>query len=390
MGIDLVSACIFCAGFLLSGGLTPRPGLSTDIGLSYATLSRLYDPQLDQQRFDVSDVTPKFLLVGLGKARLPSGGLGAGTPLFEWRVMVAFAPSHDEQIREASPSFPKIETDGTGRYENFALLGRIPVGARDSVELGINRRSQKATDVLNIGGQEQEISEQRSLTAERADGAVGWRHFWRGFEASASVRYAKLTGYNATAGAFMNSSGGIFGGTVGGRYRSGGWTALLDAEYLNGSIDVHEESFPAFEPRDAQRDSTLESLRVGVGYSWPRSDLFVTATFDREKLPFVALAVLGAETVAFDDGYSPDSTNKEFFGDLTFRYAFSPAIRARIGLRLATGNETVVLSDALGDRPARTEEVDRGGRWGGGISTSLGYPELTLFVGADFAIGTSR
>jgi hypothetical protein len=188
----------------------------------------------------------------------------------------------------------------------------------------------------------------------------------------------------------MNSSGGIFGGAVGGRYRCGGWTALLDAEYLNGSIDVHEESFPAFAPRDSQKDATLESLRVGVGYSWPRTDLFVTATFDREKLPFVALAVLGTETVAFDGGYSPDSTNKEFFGDLTFRYAFSPAIRARIGLRLATGNETVQLSDALGSRPPLTEQVDRGGRWGGGIATSLGYPELTLFVGADFAIGAPR
>jgi hypothetical protein len=390
MGIDLVSACVFCAGFLLSGGLTPRAGLSTDVGLSYATLSRIYDPKIAGERIDASDVTPKFLLIGMGNARLPAGGLGAGTPAFEWRAMVAFAPSHDEQIRQASPDLPKIETDGTGRYENFALLGRIPVGGRDSLELGINRRSQKATDVLNIGGQEQEISEQRNLTAERADGAVGWRHFWRGVEASASVRYAKVTGYNATAGAFMNSSGGIFGGAVGGRYRSGGWTALLDAEYLNGSIDVHEESFPAFAPRDATKDATLESLRLGVGYSWPRTDLFVTATFDREKLPFVALAVLGTETVAFDGGYSPDSTNKEFFGDLTFRYAFSPAIRARIGLRLATGNETVRLSDALGSRPPVTEEVDRGGRWGGGISTSLGYPELTLFVGADFAIGAPR
>ena len=38
--MDLVSACIFCAGFLLGGEPAPRPGLSTEIGLSYATLSR--------------------------------------------------------------------------------------------------------------------------------------------------------------------------------------------------------------------------------------------------------------------------------------------------------------------------------------------------------------
>jgi hypothetical protein len=390
MGIDLVNACIFCAGFLLSGGLTPRDGLSTEIGLSYATLSRELEAQSDEERVDVADVTPKFLLIGLGNARSAAPGLGAGTPAFEWRVRIAFAPSHDEQIREASPAFPQIETDGTGRYENFSLLGRFPMGARDSLEVGLSRRAQKATDVLNIGGEEQEVSEQRNLTAERADGGVGWRHRWKCLEVAANLRYVKVTGYNATAGAFINASGGIFGGGLEARYRNGGWTALVDAEWMSGSIDVHEESFPVFESRDSSEDATLDAIRAGVGYSWPRTDLFFTGTFGRERLPFVALAVLGTETVAFDGGYHPDSNNKEFFGDLTVRYAFTPAIGARVGLRLATGSETVDLTDALGGRPPRIEDVERGGRFGGGISRSLGFPELTLFVGADFAIGTPR
>ena len=33
MGIDLVSACIFCAGLLLGMDMTPRNGLSGQIGL---------------------------------------------------------------------------------------------------------------------------------------------------------------------------------------------------------------------------------------------------------------------------------------------------------------------------------------------------------------------
>ena len=33
----------------------------------------------------------------------------------------------------------------------------------------------------------------------------------------------------------------------------------------------------------------------------------LTATYDRQHLPFVALAVLGTETVAFDSGWDPDS-----------------------------------------------------------------------------------
>ncbi|MGH9367737.1 MAG: hypothetical protein ACRD3M_08710 [Thermoanaerobaculia bacterium] len=389
MGIDLVSACVFCAGFLLGADLPPRGGLSTEIGLAYATLAREI-PASGEENFDVSDVTPKFVLIGLGNARPAREGLGAGTPAFEWRVRVAFGPSHDEQIRNASATLEGVETDGTGRYENFALLGRFPIGGRGSLELGLDRRRENATEILNIGGEQQQVSEQRNLTAERADGAIGWRHRWKGFEAGGSARYVKVTGYNATAGAFHNSSGGFFGGSLEGRWRSGGWTVVLQAERLSGSIDVHEESLPDFRARDTSEQATLEAYRLGVGYCWPRTDLHVTATYDRQHLPFVALAVLGTETVAFDGGYHPDSNNRQFLGDLTVRYAFTPAIRARIGLRLGAGEETVDLTDALGDRPASTLEVERGGRFGGGLSRTLGFPELTFFLGADFAIGGGR
>ncbi len=389
MGIDLVSACVFCAGFLLGGELPPRDGLSTEIGLSYATLAREI-PASGEDPYDVSDVTPKFVLIGLGNARPAPAGLGAGTPAFEWRLRVAFGPSHDEQIRNPSAAQEGVETDGTGRYENFALLGRFPIGGRGSLEAALNRRRQNATDVLNIGGEEQTVSEQRNLTAERGDGALGWRQRWKDFEAAVSARYAKVTGYNATAGAFHNSSGGIFGASLEGRWRKGCWTVLASAERLSGSIDVHEESFPDFAPRDTQGDATLEAYRLAVGYSWPRTELFLTATYDRERLPFVSLAVLGIETVAFDGGYHPDSQVEEIFGDLTVRYAFTPAIRARLGLRLAGGQERVHLTDATGSRPPQTLEVDRGGRFGGGLSRTLGFPELTFFLGADFAIGGGR
>jgi hypothetical protein len=389
MGIDLVSACVFCAGFLLGGDLPPRDGLSPEIGLSYATLAREI-PAVGDESYDVSDVTPKFVLIGLGNAHAPPAGLGAGTPAFEWRLRVAFGPSHDEQIRPASAAQPVIETDGTGRYENFALLGRFPIGSRGSLEAALDRRRQNATDILNVGGEEQTVSEQRNLTAERADGALGWRQRWKDFEAGISARYAKVTGYNATAGAFHNSSGGIFGGSLEGRWRRGCWTFFLSGEYLSGSIDVHEESFPDFAPRDTEGTATLQAYRFSVAYSWPRTDIAATVTYDKERLPFVSLAVLGAETVAFDAGYHPDSRVEELFGDLTVRYAFTPAIRARLGLRLAGGSETVDLTDAVGSRPPRTLEVDRGGRFGGGLSRTLGFPELTFFLGADFAIGGAK
>src|ERR1700757_1915172 len=95
MGGDLVSACVFCAGLLLGIDLPPPPGYAVEVGFSYATSARRYitGPGSD----DTSDVTPKFVLVGLGWSRPAAAGLGAGTPEAEWRLRVALAPSHDEQ-----------------------------------------------------------------------------------------------------------------------------------------------------------------------------------------------------------------------------------------------------------------------------------------------------
>ncbi len=59
----------------------------------------------------------------------------------------------------------------------------------------------------------------------------------------------------------------------------------------------------------------------------------VTATYDREHLPFVSLAVLGTETVAFDTGFDPDSLDKEYFYELNMRYNLNPAIRIEVALR---------------------------------------------------------
>ena len=71
MGSDLVSACIFCAGLLLGHDLAPRTGFSAETAFSYATLARRYD--VTENRIDGSDVTPKFLLIGLGEAWAANG-----------------------------------------------------------------------------------------------------------------------------------------------------------------------------------------------------------------------------------------------------------------------------------------------------------------------------
>jgi hypothetical protein len=388
MGVDLVSACIFCAAMLFATDLPPRDGLAAQIGFSYATLARRYE--VSAERADGSDVTPKFILIGMGNARQAPDELGAGTPEMEWRARIAFAPSHDEQIRKATDELELVTATGTGRYENFALLGRIPVTAKGSAELGLVRRSENATDLLNIGGEAHALSEARTLSAGRIDAAAGWRQRWRNFEAAAAFRWTKATGYNATELSFQNASGVLLGGDAEARWRSGPWTVALEGEIMGGSLDVHRESYPAFEDRDSSIGSTLEAARLGVGYSWPKTSLFLWTSYDRQKLPFVSLAVLGTETVAFDDGYDPSSDVKQVYWDLAFGWKVSPAVRVRATVRLGWGDETVVLTDFTGERPPITLDVLRRGIFGGGIGTAIGAPEVSFFLGADFSIGAPR
>ncbi len=385
MGPDLVSACIFCAGWLLGMNLAPRDGLGGEMGFSYATMARRYD--VTSVRVDSSDVTPKFVLVGMGNAWPAPAGLGAGTPASEWRAKVAFGTSHDQQERKALDDLERIIASGTGRYENFAVLGRLKVGERDSVELAIDRRAESATDLVNAGGENGAVSTSRELSAGRADVALGWRHRWAGLEVAAGFQGARPTGYNQTAGSFQNSSGVLFGGNVEARWARDGWTVLLHGEGVWGNVDVERESAPDFAQRNASLPASFEAVRLGVGHAWPRTDLFLTTTYDRQHLPFVSIAVLGTESVAFDRGYDPDSVNEEIYFDLAFRYAISPAVRLRIALLFGWGNETVTMLDSAGVLPPLSFDVHRRGVFGGGLSSSLGAPETALFIGADFSIG---
>ena len=385
MGTDLVSACVFCAGMLLGVDLAPRAGLGGEIGFSYATLARRYDARPD--RVDSSDTTPKFVVVGLGFARQAPGSLGAGTPDLEWRVRGAFAAPHDEQERKPLPDLERVAATGNGRYENYALTARVPFGDRDSIEVGLERRYHQASQLVNIGEENHVFSEQRTFSAERIDVAAGWRHRWRGLEVEAAGRWVKPGGFYATANVFHNITGGFFGGEAEVRARRGGWTVSLRGERMAGSLDVHRESTPAFADRDTRESASLEALRLGVGYAWTRTQLLLSGAYDRQRLPFVSLAVLGTETVAFDSGFDPDSRAHETFWQLEARHAFTPAISALVGVRLGWGNETVTLTDSAGVSPTRVLDVRRRGVFGAGLSGSLGSPEPTLYLGANFAIG---
>ena len=111
----------------------------------------------------------------------------------------ALAPSHNDQ-RELPEGGPGLTTAyGTGRFENFAVLYRQPIGPADSIEVGWVRHKNDSTDGVNLGGSNYTLSEQRLLGSERDDFGLGWRHRFQGLELALSGRYTTIDASNATA-----------------------------------------------------------------------------------------------------------------------------------------------------------------------------------------------
>jgi hypothetical protein len=386
MGIELVNACVFCAAMLFGTDLPVAPGLGAEMGFSYSTFSRKYTAP--GAREDVSDVTPKFVVIGLGNSRAPSADLGAGTPMSQWQVLFTVAPSHDESARRPNDAYGQVTSTGTGRYENFAGIGRIPLGERDSVELAFERRSDEATDTINVGGSDHNITQERTIGAERVDFGGGWRHRWPNLEVSAAFRYAKISGSVAEQGSTNNGSGGLFGGELEGRWRRGRWTFVLHGAYFGGSLNVFQQSLPNYVVTELKAGSSLSAIRGTIGYSWPRTDLFLTTTYDRQDLPTAPLAVLGTESLLYDQGYRPESSAHDLFFDLLWRYRFASRLRMRVGLRLAWGSETNTLIDTNGGPSRVLSDIERGGDFGGGLSNFLRSPQLAFLVGAELFLGS--
>jgi hypothetical protein len=354
------------------------------VAVSYATLSRRFDGT--QGAFDVSDVTPKFVLVGAGDATPAAPGLGTGTPASEWRVRFAVGPSHDEQRFLFTDQTPVLTT-GTGRYLDFDAIGRFAVGASDSIEVGVERREHAITDFSNFTFEKPHVLFlQRDLNASRLDAAAGWRHRWRNLEAAASVRWVEPHGRTENDDTLYRSHGSLFGGAAEVRWRWGRWTVGVAGDIASGSLDVDERSSPAGVDRTVRGPARLASVRPSLAFSWNRSELFGSVGFERQRLPFVALAVLAEESGALQSGRHFDSDVDEVFWDVRFRHAFTPSLSAHVAVRLGYGQETVTLTDASGT-VVETLHLRRRGIFGGGLSGQLGSPELTFIVGAHFALG---
>jgi hypothetical protein len=295
-------------------------------------------------------------------------------------------PSHDTQERRVEEEIP-IDTVGAGRYLNFKVLGRYPLGPAGSIELGVERRDHAITDLSELVlDPERKFLFERSLTARRLDAAAGWRHRWRGLEAAATVRFVQPSGRSENEDTLYQSHGSLWGAAAEARWRAGPWTVALAAERVSGTLEVDERSTPAGVDRVVPGSAVLASLRPSVAFRWSCTELFGAVGFERQNLPFVALGVLSAEAAALQAGRHLDSALDEVFWDLRVRQTFTPQLSASLGVRLGYGLETVTISDAGGTVVDRLD-LRRRGIFGGGLSGQLGSPEFTVFLGANFALG---
>jgi len=386
MGVDLVGACIFCASILLSPGFAPDRGITAELVGSYSTVQRKTD--LLGGASDLANVTPKFVLAGIRGARPAEEDLGAGTPAREWRIRLALGPSHDEQAQKPEPPGGVTSSQGTGRYENAAVLYRLPVGRRDSLEAAYTHRGERSTDGVDLGQATYVLSEQRLLTVERDDWAIGWRHRWRGLEVALAWRYSFTAAQNFTALSSSDYDGRLAGGTADVRYRSGRWTLEAYGEALGGHATGTERFAPDFGVHDNRATARFTSAAFEATYSTPSVDLRVSYAYDRNRLPFVAFGVLGAETDAFDSGFRARSRVALNTAGLDVRARAAEGLRVALLLRATLGNETVTLSDSRGVLPDRILRV----RWAESPRNrgSFGIGETPAFVvgfGVELAVG---
>jgi len=377
---DLLTACVFCGMQLFRSALPSAPGLSAEFGASYSTIERRDDSPTVLHN-DASDLTPKFLLVGMTSSREAPGALGAGTPAREWTAKLALATSHDEASQTSRVADPVVAT-GTGRYENFEAMGRLPVGASDSVEVGLAQRVHRIVDLVNIGESKFQFTEERNLFAQRVDGALGWRHRFPGLELAAAWRFVRPQGRYNTALLFRSGRAWLQGASLETRWKAGTFSAGAGAERMQATMDVQEQRSPGFAHVGYREDASLTAASLFLAKSWKATDVYFSVGIDRSRLPFVAVAVLGEETRDFDLGYRPVSRTREIVWDLSARRRIAPGVHARAYVRVVQGGETVSLSDPDGVLPPVSIGVRRGGHFP--------ITQFTLGGGADFSIGRSR
>ena len=352
MDFDLLSACIFCAASLFGSDLPPLPGFSGELAGSYATFQRVPDVRLDQ-----SDVTMKAVMAGFDFAKPPRGDRGAGTPETEFRLRWVFPNAHTEALeRDKVPN--RIMSEGNGRYDNLSVLGRLAISPSLSLEGGWGQRRLVVNDLVDVGQSYFNFTEMRQLTSENIVTQLGVRYRGRRFELGAHVERVSIQGRVSTANVFMLARGNFFGANLDARWKQGRFAAGLMLRTAGGSTPIDASFAPGFEPLSASGQASMQSVRLDASYAFSRVEALVALSYGRARLPFVAIAHLGAETRAYDDGFLLDSTARDADLELAARVRLQDGLLVSAFLRIFTGTEDVTSVDYRLMRPGSTASVE--------------------------------
>ena len=353
MSNDLVAACVFCGALLFGAQPPPLFGFTGEVGGAYGTYQRQY--LVAGEKAGISDVTGKSPLIGIGWSKGPKPGLGAGTPVTEVRVRLAFGSSHD-QAKEPEGTPERLEASGNGRFENAAFIARVAVTERGTLEGVMAQHRHVVTDVVTLDGPFGEATA-RYLIAERRDISFGWRQRFPDAEVALRGEYGVLQGKLNTPGGALLSRGGIPGVGIDAALVLGNWRLSAGGDWLSGHVDRQDRYRPDFVPQTGTDPASMYGAGVrGAGrFGTVVIDLGLFA--ERANLPWVSLAVLGEEQRRFDNGFRPSSEATSVGVDLHLQVRAASGVYAQFLGRIARSTETVTFTDALDARPTATADV---------------------------------
>jgi hypothetical protein len=304
--------------------------------------------------------------------------LGAAS---EFRIRFAFPSSHDEGA-QSKRSPLQLNATGTGRYENWEGLGRYAIGSADSVEVALEQRRHKIVDLLNTDGRQDFFAYERNQVAEDIEFGLGWRHRWKNFELAGAVQTTRIEGRSETPLAKIVASGNIPGGRLELRTQQGSWTLFLLGRAVSGDLDV-EESYVTNGRRTVKRTAWIQGLTLSVAKHSKKFDVALSGTYDRSRLPFVAMAITGSEQYAVDGGYHAESRTKQWLAELIIRHEVVPGVFPRFYFRFTHGSETVGLSDSNGVLAPISLQLIRGGQFPP-VGSNPTAPEFGMGFGLEF------
>lgn len=353
MGNDLIAACVFCGALLFGAEPPPLFGFTGELAGAYGTYQR--QVLVAGEKAGISDVTGKFPLIGIGWSKGPKPGLGAGTPASEVRVRLAFGNSHD-QAKEPEGTPDRIEASGNGRFENAALIARVAVSERGSLEGVLAQHRHVVTDVVTLDGPFGAATA-RYLIAERRDIYLGWRQRLPNAEVAVRGEYGVLQGKLNTPGGALLSRGGIPGVGLDGALVLGNWRLSAGGDWLSGHVDRQDQYGPDFAQQSGSDPASLYGAGIRGAGRFGNVVVDLGLFWERANLPWVSLAVLGVEQRWFENGFRPSSDATSAGVDLRLRVKVAAGVFVQFLGRVAKTSETVTFDDALDLRPPVTVDV---------------------------------